>query len=76
MTEMVGLSRALSGRPGMMGGLLLALRTGWRRLTAGRRAPRLQAEAWPDYLLRDVGLGREAGSPTDPRALPMDWPPR
>jgi uncharacterized protein YjiS (DUF1127 family) len=70
MAETMGLSRGHSHRNGMVGGLFAALRLGLSRLVSGR-ATRLHLEAWPDYLLRDIGLDRATLDPADPR--PSDW---
>jgi|UPI00047FDDF5 hypothetical protein len=71
MAEMVGLSRGFQRRNGGVGGLFAALRLVLSRLTRGRRATRLRVEAWPDYLLRDIGVERASLDRADPRAA--DW---
>ena len=73
MAEMVGLSRELERRNG---GLFAALKRALSRLTWGRREARLDLKEWPDYLLRDIGMGQTARDGTDPRSLPTDWPLR
>jgi hypothetical protein len=73
MAEMVGLSRGLRRRNGVIGGLFGALKLSVSRLVLGRRSSRLELDEWPDYLLRDIGLDRTASQGTDPRALPTDW---
>ncbi|MDQ7246474.1 DUF1127 domain-containing protein [Dongia sedimenti] len=70
MAEMTDLSRGHSHRNGTVGGLFAGLRLGLSRLFPGR-ATRLHLDAWPDYLLRDIGLDRASRDPADPR--PTDW---
>ena len=75
MAETVGSSCGVQGRNGAVAGLFGTIRQAFRqalsRLIPGGRATRLQLEQWPDYLLRDIGLDRNALDPADPR--PMDW---
>ena len=76
MAEMVGTSRDLHRPTGTIAGLLSALKLYWLRVSWERREPRLRPEEWPDYLLRDIGLGRADTRANDPRTLPRDWPLR
>jgi hypothetical protein len=76
MAEMVGTSRGLRRPTSVIGGLLAAIKLYWLRVSWERREPKLRMEDWPDHLLRDIGLGRTAGTSNDPRSLPMDWPLR
>jgi len=57
MAEMIGLSRELSRRNGAVGGFVAVLKSGFARLSFGRKQ-QLRFEEWPDYLLRDIGLNR------------------
>ena len=75
MAKMMDVSRGLSGRTAL-DRLLGVFKLGWSRVSPRRRAPRLRMEEWPDYLLKDVGLGRAANNRTDPRAMPLNWTPR
>jgi hypothetical protein len=70
MAEMVGSSCGVQRRNGAVAGLFGTIRQALSRLMPGGRATRLQLEQWPDYLLRDIGLDRNAFDPADPR--PMD----
>lgn len=70
MAEMVGLSRGLRPRSGVVGGLLAAFRLALSPF-ARRGATRLHLEEWPDYLLRDVGISRASLESPDPRRT--DW---
>lgn len=76
MAEMVGTNRDLHRPTSAIGGWLSAIKQYWLRISWERREPRLRMEEWPDYLLRDIGLGRTDGRTNDPRSLPMDWPLR
>jgi uncharacterized protein YjiS (DUF1127 family) len=73
MAEMVGFSRGLQGRNGVVGGLVAVLKLGLSRLSRGRRSRHLQLDEWPDYLLRDIGLDRTEFDRADPRSRPIDW---
>jgi len=70
MVEMVGFSRILPRRGGVVAGLRAALRLALSPF-ARPRASRLHLEEWPDYLLRDVGISRASLESTDTR--PVDW---
>jgi len=71
MAEMVGSSCGVQGRNGVVAGLFGTIRQALSRLIPGGRATRLDFEAWPDYLLRDIGVDRASLDPADPR--PMEW---
>jgi len=75
MAEMVGFSRALQRRGGVVGGLFAALRVALSPF-ARPGVTRLHLEEWPDYLLRDVGISRASLESSDPRQTdwrPTDW---
>jgi len=76
MAEMIGTSCDLRRPTKATGGWLAAIKSYWLQLSWRRREPRIRLEEWPDYLLRDIGLGRTSGADGDPRNLPIDWPLR
>jgi hypothetical protein len=71
MAEMVGLSHDCRRRTGVIGRFVAALKLGITRLAGGNRSAELRLEEWPDYLLRDIGLGRAEVDRSNPRNI--DW---
>jgi hypothetical protein len=72
MAEIAGFSRDARGRSGVIRRILHALTFGRMRPFQRPRAPRLRTEDWPDYLLRDVGLGGAAVGDSDRRMHAID----
>ena len=73
MAHSIELSPASARRKGWLGALKALAAAGWHRWSSGHRGAHLDAETWPDYLLRDVGLSRAARPHDRPDRRPMNW---